>query len=59
MGAKLLLISHALSYFHEIEFEIWACFGPAGSTDFFCNFAMFVCTAIDAFSHIFVGKTYR
>ena len=37
--SKPFYISHAVSYFCETELEIWASFGPADSTENFCNFS--------------------
>ena len=34
---KSLYISRATSNFHGTEFEIWAGFGPVGSTENYCR----------------------
>ena len=38
LETKSLYISRTVSCFYDTEFEIWASFGPAGSTNNFCNF---------------------
>ena len=54
--AKSLYVSRAGCYFYETEFEIWTGFGPAGSTENFCNFAK-VSHFWGCFFCIFMDKT--
>ena len=56
MVAKSLYISRAVSYFYGTEFDIWAGFGQAGSTENVCNFAKNP-TFKGIFFHIFTHKT--